>query len=172
LFNERSISDFVIEPLIEADSNWRISAKRYLEGGETNNQGNVFKSNRPRISYDELYFRTIEEQFVYQVLVGARIPFMPLPVLLSGAGKKRPDGTSRRIEPDFCFLLQGRFAILEIDSGSHIESPVDAEKRVQFLRERGAIIRRLEAGRIKDEPSAQSVVQEALTSIDAEIGKR
>lgn len=97
---------------------------------------------------------------------------MPLPVIMRIDGTKRADGISTRIEPDFCLLYGGRLVILEIDGGSHWESPADADKRVQFLREQGAIVRRLHADKCSDIEKAGLAVSDALKSIDREIATR
>jgi hypothetical protein len=161
-----------VTPKIRTDPEWRTDARQYLAGVGVNNQGNVHMKSRPRILHDDLWFRHIEEQYVYEALLRRRIPMMPLPVVMKIDGAKRPDGVSGRIEPDFCLLYSGTLVIIEIDGGSHWETPADADKRLQFLREQGAIVRRLHADRCSDVEKAALAVSDALKSVDREIATR
>lgn len=166
------VKEIIVSPRVETDEHWRLGAQAYLAGQGINNQGNVMLTNRPRIVHDELFFRTIEEQYLYDALVSRRLPVMPLPVVLRTDGTKRPDGSHCRIEPDFCILYRGRLIIIELDGGSHVESPADAEKRLQYLREAGAIVRRLKSETCADEEKAKVTVVGLLKSVDSELGSR
>jgi hypothetical protein len=166
------IKETIVEPMREKDPNWRMGAQAYLIGEGINNQGNVYKTNRPRIIHDELRFRTMEEQYLYDALLNRHIPMMPLPVVLRGDGQKRPNGTTCRMEPDFCLLYKGRLVVLELDGGSHQETPADAETRLQFLRDNGAIVRRIHASKCDDSEKARVALSDVLKSIDREISAR
>jgi hypothetical protein len=168
LTEDISVSDIIVTPVLSTDPDWRVSARTYLTGGGVNNQGNVMIGKRPQILHDELWFRHIEEQYIYEALLRRGHPFMPLPVVMRANGKKRPNGVNRRIEPDFCILYKGRLVILEIDGGSHWETPVDADKRVMFLREQGAIIRRISADDCEDVEKALLAIADEFKSIDLE----
>jgi hypothetical protein len=165
-------SDIVVTPKLQAATGWRDNAKRYLQGEGVNNQGNVKLSNRPKITHDELWFRHIEEQHVYEALVRHGYPVMPLPVIVPSKGARRPDGVRCRIEPDFCILFKGRLIVIELDGGSHYETPANAQKRLLFLQEQGAIVRRISAEDCGDVEKAALAVRDVLDSIDKEISPR
>lgn len=164
-------SHIIVEPAKESDPDWRRHAQEHLTGQGINNQGNVVSTNRPRIVHDELFFRAISETYVHDALLRRNIPFMPLPVVMRADGSKRHDKkTNRRIELDFVLLYRGKVVILEIDGGSHTsENAVEADERVRFLRERGALVHRLNANRCKDSETALLAVVDVLKTIDREI---
>jgi hypothetical protein len=165
----RELKDIVVEPATENDPGWRRNAQDYLTGQGVNNQGNVYTTNRPRIVHDELFFRTQSEANVHDALLRRRIPFMPLPVVMRADGSKRPDTMNRRIEPDFVMLYKGKMVVVEIDGGSHAETPVAAHERVKFLVEAGALVERIDTDRCKDTEGAALVVADLLKTLDRRI---
>lgn len=167
----RDQRDILVDAAKENDPGWRRYAQEYLTGQGINNQGNVVAMNRPRIIHDELVFRSMSETYVHDAFLRRGIPFMPLPVVMRADGSKRIDKTTnRRIEPDFALLYRGKFLVVELDGGSHVhQSPVEADGRVKFLRERGAIVYRLDADRCKDIETALLAVKDLLESVDREI---
>jgi hypothetical protein len=165
-------TDILVTPQLQSGADWRQNAKSYLQGSGVNNQGNAWLNKRPKILHDELWFRHIREQYVYEALLRHGYPLMPLPVVLPAKGYKRPNGVNRRIEPDFCLLFKGRFVVLELDGGSHWETPADAQKRLLFLQEQGAIVRRISAEDCGDVEKATLAVRDVLDSIDKEINPR
>ncbi len=169
LMENIALADIIVAPALSTDPKWRERARLHLSGLGVNNQGNVHALKRPKILHDELWFRHIEEQYIYEALLRRGYPFMPLPVVVRADGTKRPNGVNRRIEPDFCVLFKGRLVVLEVDGGSHWETPVDADKRLLFLREQGAIIRRIPADNCGDIEKAVIAVSDAFKSISAEI---
>lgn len=162
-------SDIIVRPKLSSSVQWRTEAQKFLAGGSINNQANVKLGNRPRVVHDELFFRNVTEQYVYEALLRYKHPFMPLPVVLRADGSKRDGGVNRRIEPDFLILYRGRLVLLEVDGGSHFETPVDAENRITFLREQGVVVRRVSAADCKDVEKAVLAVHDSLKSALAEI---
>ncbi len=164
-------NDIVVSADLLETPRWREAARSHLAGAGVTNQGNVHVQTRPKILHDELWFRHIEEQYIYEALLRRGHPFMPLPVVMRANGKKRPNGINSRIEPDFCILYKGRLVVLEVDGGSHWESPADAEKRILFLREHGAIVRRISADDCGDQEKASLAVADELRSLEAELAR-
>ncbi|HEY0396094.1 MAG TPA: hypothetical protein VGD01_16485 [Candidatus Elarobacter sp.] len=171
LMENIAASDIVVSADLLDNPRWRETARSHLAGAGVTNQGNVHVQTRPKILHDELWFRHTEEQYIYEALLRRGHPFMPLPVVMRANGKKRPNGVNSRIEPDFCILYKGRLVVLEVDGGSHWESPADAEKRVLFLREHGAIVRHISADDCGDQEKAALAVADKLRSLDAELAR-
>lgn len=169
LMDDLAYNDIIVEPRLQTDPEWRTSARAYLAGEGVNNQANVSIKSRPKIQHEELWFRHIEEQFIYDALCRQGHPFMPLPVVMRANGTKRPNGVNTRIEPDFCVLYKGRLIVLEVDGGSHWETPADAEKRLLFLREHGAIVRRISANDCADQEKAALAIADIFRSLDSEL---
>ena len=169
LMDDIAFSDIVVIADLNTDPNWRETARAHLGGAGVSNQGNVYMQKRPQILHDELWFRHIEEQYVYEALLRQGCPFMPLPVVMRANGKRRPNGVNSRIEPDFCILYKGKLVVLELDGGSHWETPADAEKRLIFMRENGAIVRRISAENCGDQERAALEVADVLRSLDSEL---
>jgi hypothetical protein len=168
----KDIREIIVQPKQLEDETWRKAAQDYLAGVGINNQGNVFRTNRRRIVFDDLYFRTLQEQYLYEAAVARGIAVLPLPVIVRADGLKRPDGSNRRMEPDLCFFHKGRFVVIEIDGSSHVESPVEADERLRFLRERGAIIHRIPASSCSDFEKAKLALSDALRSVELQISAR
>ena len=162
----------LVEPAHDNDPAWRRNAQDYLTGQGVNNQGNVFLTKHPRIVHDELFFRSMAEANIHDALIRRRLPFMPLPVVMRADGTTRPDKTNRRIEPDFVVLLRGRMVVIEIDGGTHTESPAEAHLRLKFLQDAGALVERFSADRCKDSEGAALAVADLLKSIDRRIDAR
>lgn len=80
LMENIQFSDIVVTPELSVNPEWRKTARSHLAGAGVNNQGNVQIQKRPKILYDELWFRHIEEQYIYEALLRRRNPFLPLPV--------------------------------------------------------------------------------------------
>ena len=164
-------TDIVVAPALSNDPQWREQAKKYLAGAGINNQGNVYLTDRPKIVHDELFFRTISEQYVYEALLRRGLPFMPLPVVVKANTMKRPiSGVNVRIEPDFCVIFKGRLVVLEIDGGSHNhKTAAEEEDRLRFLKEQGVIVRHIAADKCSDIEWATLTISDIFKSLDLEI---
>lgn len=168
------VNSIVLAPVAQKSSlNWKEEALEWLTRYGVNNQGNVYLENPPSKMFDDLRFRSNAEINLYKALLEKTdIPFMALPVVMRQDLPKRPDGKTRRIEPDFVLICPGYTIFIEIDGPSHKETPAEADQRLVFLRERGIIVRRLGVEGCKDADTARATLVEMLQSASREAGSR
>lgn len=142
---------------------WRQEGAAFLEGKGISNQGRVRSDNPAPLEFAGLYFRSQPEINLCKALANLSIPFAPLAVFLRG------DGTFQRIENDFTLLYKGRLCVVEVDGAQHTESPVDAQKRLEFLAKNKAEVYRVAASDCATEEQAVRCAQKILNYFDERL---
>ena len=152
---------FQISPEVQEKPEWREEAKRWLSGEGVNNQGRVRSNNIASRECDGLLFRSQPEINLYKALKAVGVSFAPLPVFIHGGAKYQ------RIEPDFLVLKDGILLVVEVDGDTfHIESPAEAQARINILELQGAKVQHIKANQCDTDEKAKGCAQEILGIIE------
>ena len=151
---------FALVPTDEI-SGWPIYRGVVLLAEGINNQGRVRSNNVAGIEYDGLRFRSQPEINLYIAVKAMGVTFAPLPVFLRGGE------TYQRLEPDFVILKDGILLIVELDGGNtHLETPVQADRRLLLFKHEGAFVERVEASECSTEQQARACANRLLKAIE------
>lgn len=136
---------------------WRSDAAAFISGAGITNQGRVRSENIASLEHDGLLFRSLAEICFYKAAKKRGLVFAPLPVFLRGGIKYK------RIEPDFVVLVGGKVIVVEIDGDTfHLETPVQAQRRLEMVEEQGAKVLRFAAAECNTDKDADDCVQRVI----------
>jgi len=153
-----ALHSVVIAPKVtEAKDGWREDAIRFIKGEGVTNQGRVRSDNIASMQHKGLLFRSKPEITLFEALTRAKLAVAPLPVFV------RIGKTYNRIEPDFVVIYKGLTFVVEVDGDTyHKELPAEADKRLIPLTYEGVEVRRIRAGDLNSDTSADKAVVELI----------
>jgi hypothetical protein len=162
MFSDERAHVFIkMDTKLEYHEDWRREMARILSGETISNQGRVRSNNVATIQEDGLLFRSEPEVTFYRAAKKKGLVFAPLPVFLQGGA------TYSRAEPDFVVIRNGITLIVELDGRRvHHESPLDAQKRLAFLKRQGIETHRIDSNDCLTEENAAKCVNEVIGVID------
>jgi hypothetical protein len=162
MFPDDRVRAFIkMDTKLDYHEDWRREMAQILSGETISNQGRVRSTNVATIQHDGLLFRSEPEVMFYRAAKKKGLVIAPLPVFLQGGANYS------RAEPDFVVIRNGITLIVELDGRRvHRESPLDAQKRLAFLKHQGIETHRITANDCLTEENAAKCVNEVIGVID------